>query len=228
MGFQQVMWSFGGSYGDEKTYKVQGILNSPASVQALEYYVNLAKFTPPGSENYYWSESLTALQQGKVAMGMDFFAFMPGLLSKEKTEYAGKMGFFASPAGPSGKRYISIGGQGMSVTTKSKHQKEALEFIKWFCKDQNQLKWAKIGGFPANAKVLQTQEFQRIAPYNPAFVESMKYVKDFWAVPEYAELLQKCQIHWNAAVTGQKTPKQAMDDLAKDHEAIFKKAGYIK
>ena len=57
MGFQQVMWSFGGSYGDEKTYKVQGILNSPAGIQALEYYVSLAKFTPPGSENYYWSES---------------------------------------------------------------------------------------------------------------------------------------------------------------------------
>lgn len=227
MGFQQVMWSFGGSYGDEKTYKVQGILNSKAGVEALEYYVNLAKFTPPGSENYYWNESLTALQQGKVAMGMDFFAFFPGLVSKEKTKYADKMGFFASPAGPGG-RYISIGGQGMSVSTHSKHQKEALEFIKWFCKEENQLKWAKLGGFPANEKVLKSKEFQNIAPYNPAFVESMKYVRDFWAVPEYAELLQKCQIHWNAAVTGQKTPKQAMDDLAKDHEAIFKKAGYIK
>ncbi len=227
MGFQQVMWSFGGSYGDEKTYKVQGILNSKAGIEALEYYVSLAKFTPPGSENYYWNESLTALQQGKVAMGMDFFAFFPGLVSKEKTKYADKMGFFASPAGPKG-RYISIGGQGMSVSTHSKRQKEALEFIKWFCKEENQLKWARLGGFPANEKVLQSKEFQVIAPYNPAFVESMKYVRDFWAVPEYAELLQKCQIHWNAAVTGQKTPKQAMDDLAKDHEAIFKKAGYIK
>jgi multiple sugar transport system substrate-binding protein len=56
----------------------------------------------------------------------------------------------------------------------------------------------------------------------------MKYVRDFWSVPEYADLLQKSQIHWNAAVTNQKTPKQAMDDLAKDHEAIFKKAGYLK
>lgn len=227
MGFQQVMWSYGGSYGDEKTYKVEGILNSKAGVDALQYYVDLAKFTPPGSENYYWSESLTALQQGTVAMGMDFFAFLPGLLSKEKTRYYDKMGFFAGPSGPAG-RFISIGGQGMSVSKHSKHQTEALKFIEWFCKYENQLKWAKLGGFPANDKVLQSKEFQTIAPYNPAFVESMKYVRDFWAVPEYAELLQKCQIDWNAAITNQKTPKQAMDELAKEHEAIFKKAGYTK
>jgi multiple sugar transport system substrate-binding protein len=227
MGFQQVMWSYGGSYGDEKTFRVQGILNSKASVDALQYYIDLAKFTPPGSQNYYWSESLTALQQGNVAMGMDFFAFFPGLFSKDKSKVADKVGFFASPAGPSG-RFISIGGQGMSVSKHSKNQADALKFIEWFCKDENQLKWAKLGGFPANAKVLQSKEFQVIAPYNPAFVESMKYVRDFWAVPEYADLLQKCQIDWNAAVTGQKTAKQAMDDLAKEHEAIFKKAGYLK
>lgn len=227
MGFQQVMWSFGGSYGDEKTYRVQGTINGPDSVKALEYYVKLAKFAPPGSENYYWNECLTALQQGKVAMGMDFFAFFPGLVSKEKTKYADKMGFFAAPAGPKG-RYISIGGQGMSVSTHSKHQKEALQFIKWFCKEETQMKWARLGGFPANKKVLESPEFQKIAPYNPAFVESMKYVRDFWAVPEYAELLQSCQIHLNAAVTGQKTPKQALDDIAKEHEAIFRKAGYLK
>jgi multiple sugar transport system substrate-binding protein len=227
MGFDQILWSFGGSLGDEKTYKVQGILNNDVGVKALQYYVDLAKFTPPGSENYYWSESLTALQQGKVAMGMDFFAFFPGLLSKEKTRFADKMGFFASPAGPGG-RFISIGGQGMSVSKHSKYQQEALKFIEWFCKYENQLKWAKLGGFSANDKVLQSKEFQSIAPYNPAFVESMKYVRDFWAVPEYAELLQACQVQWNAAVTKQKTPKQAMDELAKEHEAIFKKAGYPK
>merc|ERR1711881_182788 len=28
MGFQQVMWSFGGSYGDPETYEVDGYLNS--------------------------------------------------------------------------------------------------------------------------------------------------------------------------------------------------------
>ena len=116
----------------------------------------------------------------------------------------------------------------MSISTYSKHKEEAKKFIQWFCKDENQLKWAKLGGLATASKVLESDEFLKINPYNPAFVESMKYVRDFWAVPEYAELLQKCQTQWNAAVTGQKTPKQAMDELAKEHEEIFKKAGYLK
>ena len=230
MGFQQVMWSFGGSYGDEQTHKVEGILNNEAGVKALEFYVDLAKSAPPGSENYYWDACLTAFQQGKVAMAMDYFAFMPGLVAEEKSPYAKSTGFFAGPGqtGPDGefRRYISIGGQGMSVSAYSKHQDEAKQFIKWFCKDENQLKWAKLGGFATAKKVLESDEFLKMNPYNPAFVESMDYVRDFWALPEYAELLQKCQTEWNAAVTGQKTPKEAMDILAKDHEAIFEAAGY--
>ena len=232
MGFQQVMWSFGGSYGDEKTYKVEGILNSDASVKALEYYMELAKSAPPGSENYYWSECLTAFQQGKVAMAMDFYAFFPGLVAEDKNPYAKSTGFFAAPGqtGPDGKfrRHISIGGQGMSVSAYSKNKDKALEYIKWFCKDENQLKWAKLGGFSTSKKVLESDEFLKMNPYNPAFVESLDYLRDFWAVKEYADLLQKCQEHWNAAVTGQKTAKEAMDDLARDHEAIFKAAGYYE
>jgi len=232
MGFQQVMWSFGGSYGNEKTYEVEGILNSDTGVKALEFYVALAKLTPPGSENYYWNECLTAFQQGKVAMAMDYFAFLPGLLTKEKSPYADGTGFFASPGqtGPDGqfRRFISIGGQGMSVSMYSKHQKEALDFINWFCKDENQLKWAKLGGLATNKKIMDSEEFLKMNPYNPAFVESMGYVRDFWAVQEYGELLQKCQTHWNAAVTGLETPKEAMDMLAKEHTAIFEAKGRYK
>ena len=232
MGFQQAMWSFGGSYGDPETYKVEGILNSDASVKALEFYLGLGKFAPLGSENYYWAECLAAFQQGTVAMAMDYYAFFPGLLDKAKAKHVEATGFFATPGqtGPDGKfrRFISLGGQGMSLSSYSKHQEEAKQYMKWFCEYANQLKWAQLGGFATNKTVLESDEFLTMNPYNPAFVESMKYVRDFWAVPEYAELLQKCQEHWNAAATGQKTPKQAMDDLAKDHTAIFEAAGYYK
>jgi len=232
MGFQQVMWSFGGSFGDEETYKVEAMLNSDVSVEALQFYVDMAKFTPPGSENYYWSECLTAFQQGKVAIAMDFFAFFPGLTIKEKNPHVDNTGFFASPGqtGADGtfRRFISIGGQGMSISKYSKHQEEAKKFIEWFCKTENQRKWAKLGGIATNKELLASDEFLKMSAYNAAFVDSMDYLKDFWAVPQYAELLAKCQTEWNAAVTGQKTPKQVMDGLAKSHQAIFKAAGYYK
>ena len=57
MGFQQVMWSYGGSYGDPKTYKVKGYINSPDSVKALEYYKELIAYSPPDAPNYYWARN---------------------------------------------------------------------------------------------------------------------------------------------------------------------------
>ena len=71
---------------------------------------------------------------------MDYFAFLPSLRSETT-------GFFASPGhtGSDGKfrRYISIGGQGMSISAYSKNKEPAKKYIEWFCKDANQLKWAK-------------------------------------------------------------------------------------
>ena len=40
-------------------------------------------------------------------------------------------------------------------------------------------------------RVLESEEFQNATPYNKAFYETMFKVKDFWAVPEYAELLHR-------------------------------------
>src|SRR4029079_2555814 len=41
MGFQQIMWSWGGRYCDENTFKVEGVLNSPESIQGLEFFRDL-------------------------------------------------------------------------------------------------------------------------------------------------------------------------------------------
>lgn len=225
MGFQQVMWSFGGSYGDPNTYKVDGYINSEDSLKALEYYKELYKFSPPGSAEYYWAECLDAFKKGLVAMAMDYFAFLPGLLDPAQNPYADKIGFFTAPAGPKG-HFISIGGQGMSVCAYSKKQDTAKQYIKWFIQKPIQEKWAKLGGFTPHKEVLQSDTFMNATPYNRAFADSFPYLRDFWAMPEYAKLLEVCQTNWNGVVVGQMEPKAAMDGIAKRHEEIFKEAGY--
>ena len=68
-----------------------------------------------------------------------------------------------------------------------------MKFLEWFIKDETQKKWAELGGYTCSAAVLKSDEFQNATPYNKAFYETMFKVKDFWAVPEYAELLQPAQ-----------------------------------
>ena len=226
MGFQQVMWSYGGSYGDPETYKVNGHINSDDVLKALEYYKSLKEFSPPDAPNYYWAETLDAFKAGKVAMAMDYFAFFPGVVdSNQNPNYYDKTGFFVSPAGPKG-HAISIGGQGMSISAYSKNQKIAKRYMKWFMQKPVQEKWAQLGGFTPHEEVLQSEVFLNATPFNKAFAASFPYLRDFWAVPEYAELLEACQTGWNQVIIGSKSAKEALDEIARKHEAIFEDAGY--
>ena len=63
-------------------------------------------------------------------------------------------------------------------------------------------------------------------PFNEAFAESFPYLRDFWAVPEYAELLEACQTNWSEAISGIKSAKDALNAIARKHEEIFEDAGY--
>ncbi|HXG23936.1 MAG TPA: extracellular solute-binding protein, partial [Chthonomonadales bacterium] len=104
MGFQPILWSFGGELQDPVTKRVEGVINSPTAIKALEFYaVELKKFTPPGSENYYFNETLRDFKAGQVAMAVDWYTFFPALIDKNENPYADKTGFFVMPAGPKGR-----------------------------------------------------------------------------------------------------------------------------
>ena len=55
--------------------------------------------------------------------------------------------------------------------------------------------WADLGGYTCSKKVLESEAFRKATPYNEAFYQTMFMVKDFWAVPEYAELLTQINNH---------------------------------
>ena len=89
-----------------------------------------------------------------------------------------------------------------------------------------QKRWAELGGYTAHAKTLASKEFREATPYNEAFYQTMFKVKDFWAVPEYAELLQKLNQRLYPFIVGDKgSAKETLDSLASDWNEIFTKYG---
>jgi multiple sugar transport system substrate-binding protein len=226
MGFENALFSYGGDLGDYSTYKVEGIVNSPEAVAALESYKELYKFTPPNWGKTFFLENNQAITEGLAAMSMNYFAFFPALANKAANPYADVTGYFANPAGPSGKQHAALGGQGMSIVSYSTKQEEAYKFLEWFVREDVQKKWAELGGYTCNAKVLESSEFRKATPYNEAFYQSMFMVKDFWAVPEYAELLTQINNRiYPFVVGGEGSAKETLDGLAQDWTATFKKYG---
>ena len=229
MGVENALFSYGAELGDYGTYKVDGIVNSDKAVAALENYRKLFGFTPPGWTNAFFVENNQAITEGLAAMSMNYFAFLPSLLNESTNPHAKNTGFFANPAGPGGDQYAALGGQGISVVSYSNNKEEAMKFLKWFIQDDTQKKWADLGGHTCNKAVLESEAFQNATPYNKAFYETMFKVKDFWAVPEYAELLQQLnQRVYPYVVNGQGSAKEVLDALAADWEGTFKKYGRVK
>ncbi len=227
MGIESTIFSYGGELGDYSTYKVDGILNSPQNAEAVEMYKQLYGFTPPNWGKTFFQESNQAITENLAAMSLNFFAFFPALANKASNPNADVTGYFANPAGPGGAQHAALGGQGISIVSYSKKQEAAMKFLEWFIKDETQKKWAELGGYTCNKAVLESEAFRKATPYNEAFYQTMFIVKDFWAVPEYAELLTQINTHvYPYVISGEGGSAQAvLDNVTKDWNETFKKYG---
>ena len=157
---------------------------------------------------------------------MNYFAFFPALVNEASNPNASVTGFFANPEGPEGDVFAALGGQGISVVSYSENKEEAMKFLEWFIKDETQKRWAELGGYTASTAVLESEEFQNATPYNKAFYETMFRVKDFWATPEFAELLiQMNQRIYPYITAGEGSAKESLDALASDWNETFEKYG---
>jgi multiple sugar transport system substrate-binding protein len=225
-GFETVLFSYGGELGDYSTYKVDGIVNSDRAAAALDAYRELYKFTPPDWGGADFVDDNLAITGNLAAMSMNFFAAFPSLLNEASNPNARNTGFFANPQGPDGHQSSALGGQGISIISYSKKRAEAFKFLEWLVKDETQKRWAELGGNTCDAAVLKSDAFQNATPYNRAFYQTMFRVKDFWAVPEYGELLQQFNDRVYPYVTGEPgTAKATLDAVAADWDATFKKYG---
>lgn len=218
MGFQQFLYAFGGSWGDFKTKTVKGHLDNAGAVKALDFFKELTRFSPPGGTKFGYGEVLEPLQNGTVAMAMNYFAFFPTL----SQEMGDKVGFFATPRGDT--QVASLGGQGFSISKKTSpaQQESAKKFIEWFMKKETQDKWVKLpGGFTANAEILKSDSFKAATPYNAAFSESMDVLQDFWNHPSYNELLYSVAKNLGEVLDGSQTSKEALTKIAAEHEKVL-------
>jgi multiple sugar transport system substrate-binding protein len=232
MGVENTMFSWGARWQNPETNEVMGVVNSPEAIGAVEYYRELFECCQaPGLSNAFFTETNDALIGGQAVMVMNYFAFFPALVNPNINPYADVTGFFANPAGPTGKRHAALGGQGMSIVSyiSPERQEAARDFIRWFAQKDVQARWAELGGYTCNKEVLATDAFLNATPFNPAFAETMNFVMDFWNIPVYGELLEVTQRELSRyIVEGVGTAEEAMNTIAEEHHKILMDAGFIK
>jgi len=226
MGFQPFLWGWGGSWGNRDTFEVAGYVNGDEAVAGLEFLTGMMQFAIPGGVNSDYMQVLDAFMNGSTAMVLDYFPFYPGIVAA----FGDKAGFFVMPRNGD-RRVVSLGGQGFSISTKTTPQQQELakQFIAWFQQTEVQKRWIiHPGCFTANTELLASDEFAAAYPFNATFAQSLDLLRDFWNVPEYNELLASAQRNLGEALDGSKSARQALDQLALEHELIMRQAGLLK
>lgn len=226
MGFEQILYAHGGSWGDPATYAVKGHLDTDGAVAAAEMLKQLCAVGPPNAVNSDYGDTLASFTNGSTAMMLSYFAFFPGIVDT----MGDKAGFATVPAGPAG-HVISLGGQGMSISAKVSAEQQALAkaFIAWFAQPKWQRRWVTLpAAFTADAELLQSEDFRQATPYNAPFADSMDHLQDFWNVPEYGELLAETQKYLGKILDGEMEAKAALSACAEAHEKIFKREGRLE
>jgi len=228
-------WSMGGNLWDPRTKRVQGIINNWYGIDAAKLWVELYKTHPPGAANYSIDEVMTAFQQGLISMAAMYAMFYPGLLDPSLSLYVDQTGFFTEPGaiGRDGvlRHFVQLGGQGLAISAYTPYKEEALKFIKWTASDEFQWKWTEGGNFTAKKTIIENPAYLErfpVAEIAQVVRESAPRLRDFWEIPQYNEMGEYLSIQLNQAILGKITPEEAMDNIAKRHEEILRKAGYYK
>jgi multiple sugar transport system substrate-binding protein len=227
MGFQQLMWAFGGAWAGDDGSPV-GAVDSDATRRALGFYKGLVALGPEGGSRASYGDAVQYFMNGSTAMMMNYFAFFPDIAASE--ELGGKVGFFKNPT-QDGRRGVSLGGQGFSVSAKTTPEKQQLakDFIAWFQQREQQDAWISMPGcFTADTGILASRAFRDATPYNEAFAESLQDVRDFWNIPEFNDLLAPAQKHLAEVIDGKAEVDAALAAVAAEQADVLRKAGHLK
>lgn len=223
----QVIWVNGGQIWDPEARQVDGVINDEVGQAAMKQLVEeMVPLAPEGVGTAFIGEVNTAINQGKACMGMNWVAGLEGMqlpenstLGDTEEEILEKLGFAELPDGEAD--VSPLGGMGMHVSSYSPNEAVALEFMEWFESPEVQEMWAEAGGVPARTDALNSEAFLSARPWNKAFTDSVDSLRDFWAIPEFFQMIDVHSTQANAAITGTQDPVEALNSLAEQEQTIL-------
>jgi len=213
-------WSFGGGVFDGNGEGAENlIMNAPENVAALEYFVDLFAYAPPGATNYTWDEIAVAFQQDKVGMAIEWNDCAIGIEDPASSKVVGKMGYGTLPVHPKVGRNVShFGAWTYVINNYSKKKDAAYLFISWAVSPETQLKWANKGGVPCRLSTYDSLSGEFWAGTKEALTQAV----DRPRIPEWGEMEAQMQLALSDAIAGVRTPREALDWLQAEYKKILK------
>jgi multiple sugar transport system substrate-binding protein len=193
--------------------------NSAAAVKATETYLELYKYSAPGTKTGSWDESTGAFLAGKVAVLIESTPLTAMTLDPKTSTVVGKVGFLPPPSPLTGGGY----GHGFAVASKGNKTEADKQcaglFVAWATSKQNEQRRLAEGQFGElnRTSSFAAPEFSKL--FGPdlgrALDDTSKVTAvNFWQDAQWPELGDRWGIILEELITGTRTDvKGSLNEL---------------
>jgi multiple sugar transport system substrate-binding protein len=223
--FAEAVQAAGGEIMTDNGTKVA--LGAPA-IQGLTFLANGFKDgeIPKPAITYMEQQSQRAFVAGEL-MFLRNWPYVYALAAKDEpaNKVRGKFGVVPLP-GFTGAGSSSLGGLNFAVSAFSTKQATAVEFAKFATSEENSKEMVGLtGNAPAWPSLYDDPELVKKFPHLPVLKEGMQTAKPRPATPYYQEVTTAIQEDAYAALQGQKSPDQAINDMTTKLNEIAAQGG---
>jgi len=225
--FYEMVIAEGGKYLDDDG---RPAFNSPEGVRALDWFVNLykAKAVPAGTTNYLWDDLGQGFASGTIALNLDWPGWAGFFNDPKSSKVAGNVGVKVQPKGSAGIRTGWSGHHGFSVTETCPNKEAAASLVWWLTNEDSQKLEAAAGRTAVwEWDIEQAKGDDYKTMVLSAFQEAAQHAFPVPQTPQWIEISNAVYPELQAAILGDKTSQQALDDAAKKATGILEDAGAL-
>jgi multiple sugar transport system substrate-binding protein len=219
--FLPIFWSYGGKIFDEK---MKPVYNSPQGVAALTFFKELYQYSAPGWHSA--QEIATMMQQGQTGQLTLMSVYNAAMDDASQSKVVGKIEFADMPKGPTGNRASILGMWTIGIGSKSTKKDAAAKFLAYISRPEVAKKLAFSGTVGATMPVIYKDP---AAPrFYPVLGRVLNYVQAPPLIAEAEQWFLSFGTALQDALSGAKSPQQALNDSVAEITKVLTDAGYYK
>jgi multiple sugar transport system substrate-binding protein len=218
--FMPIFWAFGGEMFDESG---RPTVNSPEGIAALEFMLELGKYSPPGYPSFNADEVGAHLLQGTAAMSINWPAWISSFNDASKSKVLGQMEFTTLP-GAQKPGQAEIGNWLIAIPRDSQNTAAAMDFLLWATSAEQMKRSAQRGNPPTRRSLFNDPELVAKNPAYPAQLRSLETSRPRPRTPQWNEIENAFGIFLSKANSGALLPAEAMNQANAEIDKILQRA----
>jgi len=218
--FMPIFWAFGGEMFDASG---KPTVNSPEGIAALEFMIELGKYSPPGYASFNADDVGAHLLQGTAAMSINWPAWISAFDNPSKSKVIGKMEFTTLPSAQKPGQ-AEIGNWLIAIPRDSRNAELAMDFLLWATSREQMKRSAERGNPPTRKSLFQDAQLLAKYPAYPAQLRSLESSRPRPRTPQWNEIENAFGIFLSKANSGVLSPAEAMNQANAEIEKILQRA----